>query len=1008
MNNNSFIYFNEDPIQVNGYIKFAVLPRTIDGLRESGYDPRTVFSSISALNSLLVTSYEGRDHDTRYKLHTPYGVFPFKVSDDGGDFLLLGFNESSFQDTNSSLMYGLRFAGSGGTVITIRLRAYDWFEAFSNGRSYDASDFNGSNGNNAIMLIRECCYRSRNNNTEAQADDVFENNPRLTKLLDLAESYSILSNELENRIAEETGQISYNGYESVDYPRHDRVAYKFCIDKQKKPVFGIGTNVDIIGPDGETSFTAEIVDVKSKKKKDYLTMLFTKELDIFERLRKGTAKARYFNSVFGENNPSGFNNEDLGVLVDELNKKEYPPNDSQVSAIKNGINSKDVYLVMGPPGTGKTTVILEWVKYFVKEKHLRVLVSSQNNKAVDNVLERLAEEKGIDTIRIGSEAKVQEEVIPYIFENKILSLRSHISQTTSATIEEVEVAINDWSLYLHSIRKHLNLLNEMESAKAEADKYVESYIKPFKKNLMELQAQNVSVTTKINKAEQANVKYQEYRQKYDSMNRFLQLLLYLPMLFVWRKLDKYNESITELVERQNTIANTYNDYYSKLKKNYGLFNEGPLARYYVAYDSVFNNVDRRLNNSFPQNIPSNPSFYKIRKLTDEELLNTEIVKPYCEHIISEDDKAKKLRDIVSSWKDEISGSQNYALNQIILDSVDLVGATCIGVSSQKRFQDLDFDVTIIDEAGQIQIHNALVPMSVSNKLIMLGDHMQIPPNADQELVSLCDANDVDPEMLGKSLFEQMYYDLPDSNKTLLDTQYRMPAEIADIISDWFYDSEYQSPKFLRNKPPAIPSISDKNLLLVNTPQLKDRVYENKDPEGGYNNMVEAFAIKKIVEHILSHTDFNERQIGIISAYKSQVRLIQNELKGTVSPEAVGEIVASLDSFQGQERDIIIYSFTRSSHKKATKSRIGFLNELRRLNVAMSRCKKILIMIGDYNYLSHCKKDDADHVIYAKDGKRIVNGSEAVFSEFIRMMYRMTQDGNGEIIDVPNLIKRIEG
>lgn len=66
------------------------------------------------------------------------------------------------------------------------------------------------------------------------------------------------------------------------------------------------------------------------------------------------------------------------------------------------------------------------------------------------------------------------------------------------------------------------------------------------------------------------------------------------------------------------------------------------------------------------------------------------------------------------------------------------------------------------------------------------------------------------------------------------------------------------------------------------------------------------------------------------------------------------------------------------------------------------------MIGDFNYLSNCKKEDADHPIYAKDGKRVVNGSEAVFSEFIRVMCSSVKDGKGEMIDVPALIKRIEG
>lgn len=1029
-NNRDFLYFNEEPIRIAGYIKFAVLPGVINKLQECRCDAVYIFTRISALNSLLVTSYEGEGGSTKYKLHTPFGVFNFTESREGTEFLLLGFNESNFQDTNTSLLYGIRFQGSLGTVLTVKLKDQDWFQSYSNGWLYDANRFSYDSGYEAVRSIKDYCYRSRNGVTSEEQEEAAAQSPKLLKLLDIAESYSILANSLENKIAEEVGLVPYTSYEPVEYPRHDRVAYTFYIEKQERPVFSAGTNVDIVGADGETLFTAEIVEAKTKRNNECLTMLFTKEVDLsgissigwlrlsvstvnmdvqlkaINRIRKGTSKAGYMNKVLGEDSPQGFDQEDLRRLDQELQKKKYPPNASQVSAIKNGINSKDVYLVMGPPGTGKTTVILEWVKYFVKEKHLRVLVSSQNNKAVDNVLERLAGEEGIDTIRIGSEAKVQEEVIPYIFENKLISLREQISDSTSLTVSEAEAAIKEWTEYIDILKSHLAMLEDLETIKQSADNFRTAHIEPLKAEMRNLQWESSELIERINEEYQLNEKLIEYKNKYDSLHWILQILLYLPMLLVWKKLDEYNEKMIPLVERQNIVAEAYNTRHAELERDYAFFNSNILDVYYPLYERMIGGVQYVLDRR-PANHPD-IGLYSVRALKDEEAVNRIAVQKYVEYILNEEGKARRLCENVSAWRQEITGAQNYALHQIILDSVDLVGATCIGVSSQKRFQDLDFDVTIIDEAGQIQIHNALVPMSVSNKLIMLGDHMQIPPNADQELVELCEANDVDPELLGKSLFEQMYYDLPDSNKTLLDTQYRMPAEIADIISAWFYDGEYKSPDFLRNKEPAIPSISDKNLVLVNTPHLAERTYEDKDPEGGYNNYVEAYTVRKIVEHILKNTDFSEKQIGIISAYKSQVKKIQKELKGIVSADAIGEVVASLDSFQGQERDIIIYSFTRSSQKKATQSRIGFLNELRRLNVAMTRCKKILIMVGDYEYLSGCKKEDAEHVILAKDRKRVVNGSEAVFSEFVRTMCREVRNGKGDMVDVPALMKKIEG
>lgn len=1030
MDNSNYLYFNSEPINIHGIIKFSVLPKVVEQLREKGYSPETVFLNITSLNSLLISYYKGKEGSLRYKLHTTYGVFPFKESDDEGDFLLLGFNESSFIDTNKALMYGMRFAGTSGTVIMVRLRAYEWFAAYAYGRRYDANDYSSVSGQEAIIAIKASCTSERIENKQDTANNESESNPALLKLMDLAENYSILSNDLENKKSEEIGQVSYKGYESIDYPRHDRIAYRFLIEKQKQQVFSAGTNVDILNSSGDIAYTAEIVEVKTKGANDYLTMLFTKELDLKElpqmgwlrlsvstvnmdvqlgainKIRQGKAKAKYFNSVLGEKNPQGFFNEDLNNLEKELAKKKYPPNASQVKAIKNGINTKDVYLVMGPPGTGKTTVILEWVKYFVKEKHLRVLVSSQNNKAVDNVLERLAEEKGIDTIRIGSEAKVQEGVIPFIFENKLITLREKISDQANQTIQEVKKALREWLDYSTLLGDHLRIISKYEENKLKSREYVNRYIDSLYNRLTELRSENSSIINQINQLLKEHEDMISRKKKYESSNIFLKALSYLQMQTVWAKIELYNKNITELVSKQNSIANSYNDIYLKLKNNYSYFNNKIIDRYYDSYSTAVDSVNN-IRGLAPIKYADLNLFTRL-DLDETQLMNAGEVQDYYSYTIKECERAQALIRAVDGWKSEIEASQNYALHQIVLDSVDLVGATCIGVSSQKRFQDLNFDVTIIDEAGQIQLHNAFVPMSVSNKVIMLGDHMQIPPNADQDLVALCEDNDVDPELLGKSLFEKMYYELPDTNKTLLDTQYRMPAEIADIISGWFYDGEYMSPDFLKATKPALPSISEKNFVLVDAPPVKKGENELKDPEGGYNNPVEADAIRKIVTHILKTTDINEKQIGIISAYKSQVKLIKRELKEDVASASLDEMVASLDSFQGQEREIIIYSFTRSSKRKASQSRIGFLNELRRLNVAMSRCKKILIMIGDFNYLSNCKKEDTDHPIYAKDGKRVVNGSEAVFSEFIRVMCSSVKEGKGEMIDVPALIKRIEG
>lgn len=113
------------------------------------------------------------------------------------------------------------------------------------------------------------------------------------------------------------------------------------------------------------------------------------------------------------------------------------------------------------------------------------------------------------------------------------------------------------------------------------------------------------------------------------------------------------------------------------------------------------------------------------------------------------------------------------------------------------------------------------------------------------------------------------------------------------------------------------------------------------------------------------------------------------------------MVATLDSYQGQERDIILYSFTKSSTISPKHRRIGFLNELRRLNVAMTRCKKMLILIGDMEFLGgcmHCEETDTGEPIYDK--------SEKQFSDFINKMIGDVREGRGELIPYQEFVNRM--
>ena len=200
------------------------------------------------------------------------------------------------------------------------------------------------------------------------------------------------------------------------------------------------------------------------------------------------------------------------------------------------------------------------------------------------------------------------------------------------------------------------------------------------------------------------------------------------------------------------------------------------------------------------------------------------------------DRIQALQETLVEWDQHIRAQSNYALSDLLLESVDLVGGTCIGINSQRKFARVDFDVTIIDEAGQIQIHNALVPMSRSPKVIMLGDHKQIPPIADQEQVALCQERDIDASLLETSLFERLYEHLPEQNKIMLDTQYRMPAQLGDLLSEWFYDGKYYSFDGKKNMPSICSNLFHAPFVVVDTSGEANRREYTRDgsrqPAGG--------------------------------------------------------------------------------------------------------------------------------------------------------------------------------
>ncbi len=266
----------------------------------------------------------------------------------------------------------------------------------------------------------------------------------------------------------------------------------------------------------------------------------------------------------------------------------------------------------------------------------------------------------------------------------------------------------------------------------------------------------------------------------------------------------------------------------------------------------------------------------------------------------------------------------------ILENSDVVCATNSTAASEVM-EELNFDVAIIDEGSQQIEPSTLIPLLKAKKVVILGDHKQLPPT----LIS-------NNEILKKSLFERLIGKVPSN---MLQIQYRMNKEIMEFPNKEFYNNKLIAHQSVANR--YLEKIESNNQFVNNNLPVefidtsKCKYFENlKKGSNSYENHLEAKIVIDIVKEYLN-ANIHPNSIGVITPYLAQVKLIKKLLNQKYQVE-----VKSVDGFQGREKDIIIISFVRSNLAK----NIGFLNDERRLNVAITRAKKKLIMIGDLETL----------------------------------------------------------
>ncbi|WP_297453960.1 IGHMBP2 family helicase [Persephonella sp.] len=268
----------------------------------------------------------------------------------------------------------------------------------------------------------------------------------------------------------------------------------------------------------------------------------------------------------------------------------------------------------------------------------------------------------------------------------------------------------------------------------------------------------------------------------------------------------------------------------------------------------------------------------------------------------------------------------------ILEKADVVCATNSGAGSDFLFEDI-FDVIFIDEASQATEPSCLIPLIKGKKAILAGDHKQLPPTV------------LHPEAKGLSftMFERFIKIYPDS-AYMLKIQYRMNDLIKEFPSEEFYNGELVSAEEVKNRKLSdITGKTGKDPITDDTPivfiDTHGRFLEKQKKGSRSKYNPEEAKIVQLIINKLKELGVPPEDIGVITPYKDH----EEYLKKLV-PDVE---VKTVDGFQGREKEVIIISLVRSNPDEE----IGFLDDLRRLNVALTRAKRKLIVIGDANTLS---------------------------------------------------------
>ncbi|WP_261555697.1 DEAD/DEAH box helicase [Frankia tisae] len=637
----------------------------------------------------------------------------------------------------------------------------------------------------------------------------------------------------------------------------------------------------------------------------------------------------------------------------------------QLDAYQRALGEPDLLLVLGPPGTGKTWTITEIAVAEAAaaragaESPRRILVTSQSNRAVDNVLGGLADQ--LRCVRVGNPEALTGPARELTAEVQVEELKDNLLRYTEPIVSALEpfAGEGDASDQLALLRTHIGAAQQDDAIVLSRDAELDDISRRVR---APLEPQIAAARTAVERLEKAAAGRQERltraRLRYEKAagRRAPGWWAAVHRRGVARRLRALQAAEVRVDAAEQELAAARSERDGVLERVALLVaQDGVGGRLLAEREYAWGHRERALTRAARTAEP-------LRAGLELAGCGPGFPNGEADDVAGWERREQSLRDTVglartrasllAEWRGRIPTADEELKHELV-SYADVIAATCIGVSTKKLLSGLSFDLAIVDEAGQIALPDLLVPLVRARRAVLVGDHHQLPPYLDSEVARWAEGLVPGAELsapvvaetrdiVGRSEFERLFERIGAEHGVTLTTQRRMPETVATFISHSFYGGVLATehpgtgPDPLFTSPLAFVDTSDRP-----PPQRHET---RGGANGGVSNRLEANLIAALVARYADHY----RDWAVIVPYREQVQLLRRTLVRRLGgPGNVEDNIGTVDAFQGNERDLIIYGFTRSNRAGS----VGFLSELRRLNVAMSRTRRQLVLVGDLDTLS---------------------------------------------------------